>query len=131
VVYPAEELARPRESPFGSTNGDLKYGWNLAKRIMPRSIVIANRTISPGLPHAGTSSPFEFIEQFNVPCYKIASASLTDDGLLHLTRSKGHPILMSTGMSTLEQVDHAVELLGKEDPVVMHTTSTIQPYMKN
>jgi N-acetylneuraminate synthase len=31
---------------------------------------------------------------------------------------------MSTGMSTLEQVDHAIELLGKEDLVVMHTTST-------
>ncbi len=51
--------------------------------------------------------------QFNVPCYKIASASLTDDGLLRHTRAKGHPILLSTGMSTLEQIDHAVEVLGK------------------
>jgi N-acetylneuraminate synthase len=66
----------------------------------------------------------DFIEQFGVPCYKIASASLTDDELLRHTRSKGHPIIMSTGMSTIGQVDHAVELLGKEDLVVMHTTST-------
>jgi N-acetylneuraminate synthase len=66
----------------------------------------------------------DFIEQFNVPCYKIASASLTDDGLLRHTRSKGRPILLSTGMSTLEQIDHAVDVLGKEDLVILHTTST-------
>ena len=41
----------------------------------------------------------DFIEQFNPPCYKIASATLTDDNLLKYTKSKGKPILISTGMS--------------------------------
>jgi len=61
-----------------------------------------------------------------VPCYEIASASLTDDGLLRHTRSRAgkRPILLSTGMSTLEQVDHAVEVLGKENLILVHTTST-------
>src|SRR5205807_3930373 len=44
----------------------------------------------------------------------ISSASLTDDNLLRHTRSKGKPIILSTGMSTLEQIDRAVEVLGKQ-----------------
>ena len=66
----------------------------------------------------------DFIDQFDPPCYKIASASLTDDDLLRHTRAKGKPIILSTGMSTLEQIDHAVEVLGKDDLVLLHTCST-------
>lgn len=65
----------------------------------------------------------DFMEQFDTPCYKIASASLTDDGLLRRTRATGRPILMSTGMSTIEQVDHAVEIVGKSQLALMHTCS--------
>jgi N-acetylneuraminate synthase len=65
----------------------------------------------------------DFIEQFKVPCYKIASASLTDDGLLKYTRAKGKPIILSVGMSTLAQVDHAVKVLGKKDLILLHTCS--------
>src|SRR5262249_26777989 len=66
----------------------------------------------------------DFMDQFDPPAYKIASASLTDDGLLRHTRKRGKPIVLSTGMSTLEQIDHAVEVLGKEDLVLLHTCST-------
>jgi N-acetylneuraminate synthase len=66
----------------------------------------------------------EFIEQFDVPCYKVASASLTDDALLKRTRAAGKPMLLSTGMSTLEQIDHAVDLLGKHDLVLLQAVST-------
>jgi N-acetylneuraminate synthase len=58
-----------------------------------------------------------------VPAYKIASASLTDDNLLKHTRAKGKPILLSVGMSTYEEIDHAVEVLGKEDLILLHTCS--------
>ena len=65
----------------------------------------------------------DFIEQFRPPCYKIASACLTDDTLLEHIRAKGRPVILSTGMSSLEQIDGAVELLGRDDLVLMHTTS--------
>ena len=65
----------------------------------------------------------DFIEQFDVPCYKIGSASLTDDSLLNHIRAKKKPIILSTGMSTLEEVDHAVEILGKEELILLHTCS--------
>lgn len=66
----------------------------------------------------------EFIEQFDVPCFKIASASLTDGALLKRTRASGKPIVMSTGMSSLEQIDAAVEILGTRDLVILHSVST-------
>ena len=65
----------------------------------------------------------DFIEQFGPPCYKIASACLTDDTLLEHIRAKGRPVILSTGMSSLEQIDGAVDLLGRDDLVLMHTTS--------
>lgn len=70
----------------------------------------------------------EFIEQFDVPCYKIASASVTDTALLRRTRATGQPLVLSTGMSTLEQIDTAVETIGSEDLVILHTVSTYPAY---
>ena len=63
-----------------------------------------------------------------MPCFKIASASLTDDHLLRHTRAKGKPIILSTGMSTYEEIDHAIDVLGKQDLVVMHSCSTYPAY---
>jgi N-acetylneuraminate synthase len=124
VVYSAEELARPRESPFGETNGDLKYGLEFGEEEFAEIDRHCKQNNIAWFASCWDEQSVDFIEQFNVPCYKIASASLTDDGLLRHTRSKGRPILLSTGMSTLEQVDHALEVLGKEDLVILHTTST-------
>jgi len=66
----------------------------------------------------------DFIDQFEVPCYKVASASVNDDSLLRHTRSRGKPIIASTGMCTLADVDKAVEVMGKDDLVLLHTVST-------
>lgn len=66
----------------------------------------------------------DFMERFNPPCYKIASAGLTHDALLRHTRATGKPILLSTGMSTVEEIDHAVEVLGRDDLILLHAVST-------
>ena len=70
----------------------------------------------------------DFIEKYDPPCYKIASATLTDDNLLRAIRQTGKPILLSTGMTTVEQLDHAVEVLGTKDLVLMHAVSTYPAY---
>ena len=66
----------------------------------------------------------EFLEQFDVPAHKVASASLTDDELLRRLRATGRTIILSTGMSTPRQIRHAVEVLGSDTIVLCHATST-------
>lgn len=66
----------------------------------------------------------DFIEQFSPPCYKIASASMTDDELVAYKNATGRPIILSTGMSTMEEIHHAVGLVDRERLLLCHTTST-------
>jgi N-acetylneuraminate synthase len=124
VVYTSEELAKPRDNPFGPTNGDLKRGLEFGRE-QYRAIGEYCRMLKI-LWYASCwdEASVDFIAQFDPPCFKIASASLTDDNLLKHHRRLKKLIILSTGMSTLEQIDHAVEVLGKEDLILMHTTST-------
>lgn len=128
VVYPPEELERPRESPFGTTNGELKYGLEFGQQEYEEIDRYCKEKKIAWSASCWDEQSVAFIDQFDVPCYKIASASLTDDKLIRHTRATGKPILLSTGMSTLEQIDHAVEVLGKHDLLIMHSCSTYPAY---
>lgn len=67
----------------------------------------------------------EFIDMFDPPCYKIASASLTDDYLISTIREAKKPIIMSTGMSTMKQIEDAIDVLGgTNDLVLLHCNSS-------
>jgi N-acetylneuraminate synthase len=66
----------------------------------------------------------DFIEQFDPIAYKIASASLTDDALLRHIAGKGRPVILSTGMSTADEIRRAVSLLDRTKLVITHATST-------
>jgi N-acetylneuraminate synthase len=128
VVYSAEELAKPRESPFGTTNGDLKRGLELDYYDYQEIDAFCRSSKIQWFASCWDEASVDFIDRFNPTCYKIASASLTDDNLLRHTRAKGRPIVLSTGMSTLEQIDHAVEVLGKDDLILLHACSTYPAY---
>lgn len=66
----------------------------------------------------------EFMEQhFAVPFYKAASASLTDHDLLKLMQSTGKPLMISTGMSTIDEIDEAVSKLDGNALLMAHATS--------
>ncbi len=66
----------------------------------------------------------DFMEQFDPPCYKAASASLTDTSLLARKKQTGRPLIISTGMSTAEEIDGAVTAAGRENLLIAHSTST-------
>ena len=66
----------------------------------------------------------DFLEAFDVPAHKVASACLTDDDLLRRMRATGRTIILSTGMSTMRQIRHAVEVLGSDNIILCHATST-------
>jgi N-acetylneuraminate synthase len=124
IVYSPEELARPRESPFGTTNGDLKYGLEFGLDEYREIDGYCCEKNIPWFASCWDEQSVDFIEQFNPPCFKIASASITDEGLLRHIRAKGRPIILSTGMSTLEQMDYAIQILGNHDLIVLHSCST-------
>jgi N-acetylneuraminate synthase len=65
----------------------------------------------------------DFVERFAPVCHKVASACLTDDALLRRIASTDRPVVLSTGMSTMEQIRHAVSLLPRERLVLAHSTS--------
>jgi len=66
----------------------------------------------------------EFLEDHGVTVHKVASASITDIPLLEALRDTGKPIILSTGMSTMDEIDKAVEVVGTDKLVLMHATST-------
>lgn len=124
IVYTADELAKPRESPFGLTNGDLKRGLEFGQAEYSEIDRYCREVHIDWFASCWDEASVDFIAQFDVPCFKVASASLTDDNLLRHTRAVGKPILLSTGMSTIEEIDHAVEVLGKRDLALLHACST-------
>ncbi len=124
VVYSADELARPRENPFGPTNGDLKRGLEFDRDAYVEIDRCCREHRIIWFASGWDEQSVDFIAAFDPPCYKIASASLTDHALLRHHRQFGRPIILSTGMSTLEQIDAAVEVLGADDLILLHCTST-------
>lgn len=124
VVYSPEELAKPRENPFGPTNGDLKHGLEFDLEDYEEIDAFCKSVKMTWFASPWDENSVDFLERFSIPVYKIASASLTDDHLLRHIRKTGKPIIASTGMSTYDEIDHAVEVLGKESLILMHTTST-------
>jgi len=123
VVYSAEELARPRENPFGTTNGDLKRGLEFGRDQYQNIDTYSREHDIAWFASCWDEASVDFMEDFAPPAYKLASASLTDDALLKHHRKTGRPLILSTGMSTLEQIDHAVDVLGTKDLVILHATS--------
>ena len=150
VVYTPEELAKPREVPrdllekaiargvlspesvkrltdsdfADSTNGDLKYALELTKEEYDEIDRYCKEKNILWFASPWDEESVDFLEEFNPVCYKVASASLTDDALLKHIRTKGRPVIASTGMSDFEEVAHAVEILGKKDLILMHSRST-------
>lgn len=67
----------------------------------------------------------DFIEQFEPAFHKVASPVLTNDALLRAHLATGRPLVVSTGMSTLAEIDHAAEVLGDRSPwMFLHCTSS-------
>ncbi len=124
TVYSADELARPRESPFGTTNGDLKRGLEFGASQYAEIDAYCRSLGLLWFASCWDEASVDFMRAFDPPCWKIASASLTDTALLQHHRHTGRPILLSTGMSSLEQVDQGVKTVQGEELILLHCTST-------
>ncbi len=123
VVYTPEELATPRESPFGHTNGDLKRGLEFGKKEYKEIDKYCKSKGITWFSSCWDEQAVDFFDEFDFPCFKIASAGLPDSSLLRHLRSKKKPLILATGMSTIEQIDRSVGILGVEDLILLHATS--------
>jgi N-acetylneuraminate synthase len=124
VVYSQEELATPRESVFGKTNGDLKKGLEFSEDQYQEIDAHCRQVGIQWFASPWDEASVDFLENFQVVAHKIASASLTDRGLLERLATTGKPLFLSTGMSSIDQIEKAVSLLDNENLVLLHTVST-------
>ncbi len=123
-VYTPEELDVYRPNYYGSTNRDLKLGLELGYDEYCEIDKYCKSKDIMWFASCWDTDSVDFIEQFDVPCHKVASAMLTNDEFLLKLKSLGKPVLLSTGMSTMDEIRHAVNLLGEENLILYHCTST-------
>ncbi len=123
-VYTKEELMMPRESAFGNTNGDLKRGLELSYEDYKEIDKYCKRLGIMWFASAWDVDSVDFLEQFDVCCHKVSSACLTDIELIKKMKATGKPVLMSTGMSTYEEIDRAYNIVDKDNTILYHCTST-------
>jgi N-acetylneuraminate synthase len=111
-VYTAEELDKPRESPWGTTNRQQKEGLEFSMTEYKELEAYSKKL---GLDFIVScwdiNSLKEVEESLNVSHHKIASAMLTDRDFLEALNATGKPIIVSTGMSSQEEVDKAMNVL--------------------
>ncbi len=124
IIYTKEELEKFRESPFGQTNGDLKRKLEFGEKEYSEIDQYCKKKGIIWYASPWDIPSVEFLEKFNVPCHKIASACITDKELLIKIKETKKPVILSTGMSTLKQINKAVKLLGEENLIILHCTST-------
>ena len=108
TCYSQDELARPRESPFGTTNGDLKKGLEFGVQEYDEIASYCRKKQITWFASPWDVESVKFLDGFVVPCYKIASACLTDDDLLIAIRNNAKPTIISTGMSSIKQIERAI-----------------------
>jgi len=131
IVYSKDDLDRPRESPWGTTNREQKNGLEFGKEEYK---IIDSYCKELGIEWFASAWDLEsqkFLKQYNLKYNKIASALLTYDDLLEEVAKEGKYTFISTGMSTMEEISHAVEVFRKHNcPFeLMHCNSTYP--MKN
>ena len=125
LAVPPEQRNVMRQTPWGEmTYLEYKHRVELDRGSYEK---IAQHAADRGL--QWFASPWdvpsvEFLEDLGVVTHKVASASVTDHEMLRALAETGKPIILSTGMSTLEQIDEAVEILGTDKLVILHATST-------
>ena len=109
-VYTKEELDKPRESPWGTTNKQQKEGLEFNKIEYEAIDDYCKELHIPWFASAWDLESVEFLKEFNLPFNKITSALLVHDELLYAIAEQQKHTFIATGMSTLEEISHAVKI---------------------
>ncbi|MBD5106306.1 MAG: N-acetylneuraminate synthase [Lachnospiraceae bacterium] len=135
LAVPEAQKSVPRETPWGTmTYLEYKYRVEFEKE---QYDIIDAYCREKGM--TWSASPWdmpslEFLLQYEIPYIKVASASNGRDDMIAEAAKSGKPVILSTGMTTMEEVDHAVEVLekyGKGDYILLHTNSAYPAPVKD
>ncbi len=126
AVYTPEELAKPRDNPFGPTNGDLKRGLEFDSADYRQ---IDDHCRAQGLDWSASAWDVQsigFLIPFHPPWLKIPSALITNQALMTEASATCIPLILSTGMSSWEEIDQAVDWIGQpnDDLTLLHCHSS-------
>lgn len=125
LCVPPDQRGQMRETPWGYiTYLDYRYKVEFDKDGYTEIDRYCREIGIPWFASVWDEPSVDFMEHFDTPAYKVPSASLTDHSLLRKIRSTIRPVILSTGMSTMEQIQASIEVLGLQDLVITHATST-------
>jgi N-acetylneuraminate synthase len=125
LCVPPEQRSQMRDTPWGYISYlDYRYKVEFDEASYRRIDAYCRQRRIQWFASVWDEPSVDFLEPFQPVCYKIPSASLTDHALLRHVRATRRPVILSTGMSSMEQIRAAVEVVGTEDLVLTHATST-------
>jgi N-acetylneuraminate synthase len=126
IVYSAETLATPRESPWGSTTRQQKEGLEFGKKEYDEIDSYCKSVGIDWFASAWDIPSQDFLRQYRLKYNKVASAMLTHWNFTEYVAKEGKLTFVSTGMSTTEDIDRAVDIFRTNNCpfVLMHTVST-------
>ncbi len=127
TVYTLEELVTPRVSVYGTTNGDLKHGLEFDREHYDVINVLCHDLGIEWYASPWDIDSLEFLFNYGLPYIKIPSALITDKEMLMACATSGVPLLLSTGMATLDMIHKSVDFVYKQGGIIdclYHCTST-------
>jgi len=125
IATPPDQQHQMRETPWGYiTYLEYRYKVEFNEEQYGEIDSYCQQRGIPWMVSIWDEPSVEFMEQFNTPAYKIPSASLTDFNLIRKARATGKPVILSSGMSTMEQIKMGIAIAGEENLLLMHCTST-------
>jgi N-acetylneuraminate synthase len=113
IVYTKELLDSPRESPWGNTQRDQKKGLEFGLKEYREIDRYCRELGIEWFASAWDLESQKFLRQFNLKYNKVASAMIVYDELLKEIASEKKHTFISTGMSTIEQIDYAIDIFRK------------------
>ncbi len=125
VCVPKDQWNVERDTPWGRmTYIDYRHKMEFNKEEFGKLVRFCNEKGMMWFVSCWDEEAVDFIEEFDPVMYKIASASLTDESLLLKHKSLNKPLMISTGMSTMEEIESAIDLVEPYELMIAHSTSS-------
>lgn len=124
LCVPREQWDVERDTPWGRmTYIDYRHRMEFSREAFAELVEFCVQKEIMWFASCWDEEAVDFVEEFDPELYKIASASLTDQELFLKHRGLNKPVMLSTGMSTMDEIAAAINIVGRENVMTAHATS--------